>query len=173
MKNTVLRVATFILVSGVACGVLFWTFNSSTPKVQATLDRSDSADTIGTDIAGPVPTSITWERDLDSACQEVGGRRGIVIVDVYTEWCPWCKKMDQVIYSDRSVAALGARDVFVKANAEDHGSGQAIAHQFGVNRYPTTLLIDRKGKLLDTIHGFITPTDAFVQLVRKQEVQAR
>lgn len=173
MKNTILHVATFILVSGVACGILFWAFSSSTPKVRATLDRGDSADATGMDIARPVPSTITWERDLDSACEEAGGQRGIVIVDVYTDWCPWCKKMDQVIYSDRSVAALGAHDVFVKANAEDHGSGQAIAHQFGVNRYPTTLLIDRKGKLLDTIHGFITPTEAFVQLVRKQDGQAK
>ncbi|HEY6332432.1 MAG TPA: thioredoxin family protein [Blastocatellia bacterium] len=173
MKNTVLHVAVLVLVCGLAGGVVLWWISSSTPQPPPTVQLSGSADSERPDIARAVPTTITWQSDLDSAREIAAGQRGIVIVDVYTDWCPWCKKMDQVIYSDRSVAALGAHDVFVKANAEDHGSGQTIAHQFGVDRYPTTLLIDRKGKLLDTIHGFISPTEGFVQLVRKQEEQAR
>jgi len=173
MKNTVLQVAAFVLVCGVACGVLLWVLDSSSSNRPAAPGGGNSTDAVNPDIAGPVPTTITWQHDLDSACEAAGGQRGIVVVDVYTDWCGWCKKMDEVVYTDRSVAGLGARDVFVKANAEDHGSGQAIARKFGVDRYPTTLLIDRRGKLLDTIHGFIQPTEAFVQLVRKQEAQAR
>jgi len=173
MKNTVLQVAVFVLICGVACGVLLWSLGSSSSDKPATLNATNSANAVRPDIAGPVPTTITWQRDLDGACEAAGGQRGIVVVDVYTDWCGWCKKMDEVVYTDRSVAALGARDVFVKANAEDHGSGQAIARKFGVDRYPTTLLIDGKGKLLDTIHGFITPTEAFVQMVRTQEEHAR
>ena len=173
MKNTVLQVATFVLVCGVACGVLLWVLGSSSSDKPAKVDAASSANAVRPDIAGPVPTTITWQHDLDGACEAAGGQRGIVVVDVYTDWCGWCKKMDEVVYTDRSVAALGARDVFIKANAEDHGPGQAIARKFGVDRYPTTLLIDRKGKLLDTIHGFISPTEEFVQLVRKQEAQAQ
>jgi thiol:disulfide interchange protein len=173
MKNTVLQVATFVLVCGAACAVLLWVLRSSTPDKPATLSGSNLVDAARPDIGGQAPTRITWRHDLDSACEVACGQRGIVVVDVYTDWCGWCKKMDEVVYTDRSVAALGARDVFIKANAEDHGSGQAIARKFGVDRYPTTLLIDRKGKLLDTIHGFISPTEEFVQLVRKQEAQAQ
>jgi thiol:disulfide interchange protein len=43
--------------------------------------------------------SIAWETDLTSALDQAKSEDKIVIVDVYTDWCGWCKRMDQVIYN--------------------------------------------------------------------------
>jgi thiol:disulfide interchange protein len=120
-----------------------------------------------------VPTSISWQTDLARAREIASSNNGVVIVDVYTDWCPWCKKMDQEIYSNPRVAALGAHDVFVKANAEDGSMGETVARRYGVSGFPTTLIMDGDGNLLTSHAGFISPADAFVRFVQAQEGRAR
>ncbi len=43
----------------------------------------------------------TWEEAVEASKKE----RRKVFVDVYTEWCGWCKKMDKTTFSDPKVVA--------------------------------------------------------------------
>lgn len=46
-----------------------------------------------------------------------------IFVDVYTDWCGWCKKMDQSTFSDPAVAAYLSEHFYpVKLNAEQRAS---------------------------------------------------
>jgi thiol-disulfide isomerase/thioredoxin len=81
---------------------------------------------------GSVPREIAWEHDLRAALNNAEDGNRVVVVDVYTDWCGWCKKMDRDIYSDPQVAALGGDAVFLKLNAEDQGEGQRFAREAGV-----------------------------------------
>lgn len=117
---------------------------------------------------------IEWQRDLRRAFEvaKVGGK--LVIADVYTDWCGWCKKMDQTIYSDPAIAALSRQEVFVKVNAEDRGQGQYFAEQMRVNGYPTTIILDGQGRVLNVAEGYIASPQAFVEFVeRARTAQAR
>ncbi|HUK90863.1 MAG TPA: thioredoxin family protein [Blastocatellia bacterium] len=113
-----------------------------------------------------VPTSISWQTELARAREMAADSKGVVVADVYTDWCGWCKRMDEVIYSNPKVAALGSRDVFLKLNAEDHGEGEEIANRYGINSYPTTLIFDAEGNLINSAKGFISSPDVFVSFVR-------
>jgi len=115
--------------------------------------------------AGPVSRQIAWEHNLQSALQNAADGNRIVVVDVYTDWCGWCKRMDQDIYSDPQVAALGREAVFLKLNAEDRSEGQRFARDHGVHGYPTTIVLDHSGRALQKQAGYISPAAAFVQWV--------
>ncbi|MFY9607978.1 MAG: thioredoxin family protein [Blastocatellia bacterium] len=117
-------------------------------------------------IRGP----ISWHRDLRRAFEAADADGKLVIVDVYTDWCGWCKKMDKTIYSSPTVAALSSQQAFVKVNAEDGGQGQNFAEQMGVTSYPTTIILDGQGRVLNFVRGYIASPQAFVKLV--QEAQA-
>lgn len=110
---------------------------------------------------------IQWHRDLRSAFETANADGKLVIVDVYTDWCGWCKRMDQTVYSNSTIAGLSRQHVFVKANAEDGGQGQNFAEQMRVKGYPTTIILDGKGRILNIAEGFIASPQAFMALVQE------
>ncbi len=117
--------------------------------------------------------TIAWHRDLRRALEVARTEGKLIVADVYTDWCGWCKKMDQNIYSDPAIIALSRQQVFVKVNAEDGGQGQNFAEQMGVKGYPTTIILDGQGKVLNIARGYIASPRAFGELVQEARAQVR
>lgn len=82
-----------------------------------------------------------------------------VIVDIYTDWCGWCKKMDADAYNNKDIKELIEDNfVFVKLNAE--GSNKVkfngkemtetdLALLFQATGYPTTVFLEPNGKIIE------------------------
>lgn len=47
-------------------------------------------------LSGQTVNWLSWEEALDKT--ELEPRK--ILVDIYTEWCTWCKKMDQTTFAD-------------------------------------------------------------------------
>lgn len=59
-----------------------------------------------------------------------------IFIDVYTDWCGWCKKMDQTTFSDPSVAKYMNENFYaVKFDAEQTAEIEFMGHKF-VNTNP-------------------------------------
>ncbi len=117
--------------------------------------------------------AIAWQRDVRRAIEVARAEGKLVVADVYTDWCGWCKKMDKTIYSDPAIVALSRQQVFVKVNAEDRGQGQNFAEQMRVKGYPTTIILDGNGRVLNIAEGYIASPRAFGELVQEARAQAR
>ena len=128
-------------------------------------------------LAAPPRTALagsTW-RGWDPGLREASSRGRPVLVDVYTDWCGWCRRMDRDVYSRRDVQDYLARKfVTVKLNAESNEparfEGQAytsrtLAARFGVNGYPTTIFLSAKGGHLGNVPGYLPP-EQFLLLLR-------
>jgi thiol:disulfide interchange protein len=117
--------------------------------------------------------AIAWHRDVRRALEVARAEGKLVVVDVYTDWCGWCKKMDNSIYTDPAIVALSRQQVFVKVNAEDRGQGQRFAEQMRITGYPTTLVLDSQGKVLNIAKGYIASPGAFGEFVDEARVRAK
>ncbi|MFZ1730516.1 MAG: thioredoxin fold domain-containing protein [Bacteroidota bacterium] len=108
------------------------------------------------------------------AIQKAGGTKRIVLVDVYTDWCGWCKKMDRDVYADKDVqAVLGEYFVTAKLDAEsatkhpfqgESATEREIAKSFGITGYPTTLFLTEDGEAITILPGYI-PKETFLQVL--------
>ncbi len=117
--------------------------------------------------------AVQWQ-SFENAITLAGEQNKKLLIDVYTDWCGWCKRMDSDVYSDASViAALNAGFIPVKLNAESsreliYFGSQMTEAQFarsaGVTGYPTTLFLGPDAKPITRVPGYI-PADKFVSIL--------
>jgi thiol:disulfide interchange protein len=110
---------------------------------------------------------MLWHRDFKEAAALAREQGKLIVADVYTDWCGWCKKMDVTIYRDPAVVAMSHQQIFIKVNAEDGGQGQNFARQMRVKGYPTTIILDANGRVLNVSEGYISSAKAFNQLIQE------
>lgn len=88
------------------------------------------------------------------AQKQAAKEKKLIMVDYYTDWCKWCKVLDQRTYMDRAVGDFAnERYVSIKVNAEK-GEGIALAKKNGVEGYPTIVFYDSKGKEVERVVGY-------------------
>ena len=108
-------------------------------------------------------TTLRW-LSFDKGVMEAQQTGKKILVDVYTTWCGWCKKMDADTYNNGSVASyLQGHYVLVRINAESatqlkyrgqNYSEQDFARAFGVDGYPTTLFLKSNGDPITKFAGY-------------------
>ena len=117
---------------------------------------------------------ILW-RNWNDGLREASASQRPVLVDVYTDWCVWCKRMERDVYARADVREyLSRRFVTVKLNAESPApstyegrrlTGASIAARFRVTGYPTTVFLKAGGEHLVNVPGYVD-ADRFLLLLR-------
>ncbi|WP_065220661.1 MULTISPECIES: thioredoxin family protein [Butyricimonas] len=106
------------------------------------------------------------ELDLAGALEKAKGEGKMVLVDCYTSWCGPCKMMASKILPLKEVGDfLNERFVCVKYDMEK-GEGPEIAKKYGVEAYPTFLLLKADGTLIQPLVGMTTTGEEFVYKVK-------
>lgn len=123
---------------------------------------------------------VKWE-NITSGINSMKSGQKKMVMDVYTDWCGWCKKMDKATYSDASVVKyIGSNFVAVKLNAESPNtfefkgqkySEQQFAQALGVTGYPATVFFDEKGEPITVVPGYIEGKE-FLKILKYFEEDA-
>jgi thioredoxin-related protein len=145
MKSKATSILLVLAVVGVGLGAL-----SSCQKNQAGSDSTSD--------------KIQWHSYNDGITLARNQNKKLLI-DVYTDWCGWCKKMDSDVYSDKNIKTLIASNfVAVKLNAESSknvtiGTDQldeaSLARAMGVSGYPTTVFLESGAGPITKVAGYM------------------
>ena len=102
---------------------------------------------------------------LDEACTKAKAEKKLVFVDLYTSWCAPCKMMADKVFPDVKLGAfMNERFVCVKYDMEE-GEGPEIAKRYKVDAYPTFLLLNADGDLINPIVGMTPAEGEFIYIV--------
>jgi thioredoxin-related protein len=118
---------------------------------------------------------LKW-MSLEDAATGLQKEKRPVLIDLYTDWCGWCKVMDKKTYNNKDVTAYVQQKFYpVKFDAEGHKSitwhGRTYdfntrhkTHDFAIYltngnlSYPTTVIIPVDGEP-QAIPGYLAPNE--------------
>lgn len=114
---------------------------------------------------------------LDEAEAEMALQKKDIIIDLYTDWCGWCKVMDKNTYTHKQVIDYVQHNFYpVKINAETRDMITWRGRQFKYNdayrvndfailltggrlSYPSTVIIPADGSTPQAVPGYLKPAD--------------
>ena len=131
-------------------------------------------------------TSVKWYT-IEEAFELTKKEPRKIMVDVYTDWCGWCKVMDKKTFSNEIIAAYLNKNFYpVKFNAEQKAdislngkiykyvaSGTKGYHQLayqllnGQLGYPSVVFLDEKTNMIQPLQGYVEakPFDVIVRFI--------
>lgn len=119
--------------------------------------------------AAKAQDQIQWMKFEDAIAENAKNPK-MILVDVYTDWCGWCKKMDKETFTDPKVIEyINSKFYAVKMNAEDtkrtfefmgktYNEAQ-MAAAMRVNSYPNFVIIEPKLQNIAQMPGYRQPTE--------------
>ena len=137
-----------------------------------------------TPVAAPVASPMKWYTwDEAMALNKTKPRK--LLIDVYTDWCGWCKRMDKTTFGDSTVSAYIAANFYpIKFNAEQKGEIKFDDKTFGYVQqdgtrgvhtlayalldgnmgYPSVVYLNEKNERILISPGYKEPADMLKEL---------
>jgi protein disulfide-isomerase len=105
-----------------------------------------------------------WETDFGAALDQAKARKCHILV-LYTgsDWCPWCKKMDEEVYSQPEFARYShEKFVLLKLDHLRHSplsdaakaQNDDMLERYHVKGYPNAVIVDMYGNALGRFTGY-------------------
>lgn len=127
----------------------------------------------------PVPVGEVKWLTFEEAVEKSKTEKRKIFIDVYTDWCGWCKVMDKNTFSEAKVASLLNENFYpVKFNAEQRedvvlngttykfvASGNSGYHELAaalLNKqmsYPTVVFLDENFNMIQPLPGYMKPKE--------------
>ena len=124
----------------------------------------------------PAPVTVEW-LSWEEAVERSKTEKRKIFLDVYTEWCTWCKRMDKATFQQEDIARYLNENFYpVKFDAEQKEdleyngkvykyvkNGNRGYHEFAAEllrgrlSFPTVVFLDENLELIQSIVGYKTP----------------
>jgi protein disulfide-isomerase len=118
-------------------------------------------------------SGLSWGTDLPAALNQARSENKMVLLDFTgSDWCGWCIKFDKdVLSTDKFAGYAKSKLVLVRLDFPSHTpqsdelkrANAAISQRFGVDGFPTFVLLNSAGKELGRQTGYLKGgPDAFI-----------
>jgi thiol:disulfide interchange protein len=118
-------------------------------------------------------TGVKWEETYAAAVKRAKAEKKLIMMDIWTEWCPPCQHLKKNVFPTPEAQAALARFVPLSALAQKQDGtplkeGTALAERFHLEGYPTLIILDADGKeLRRKVGAFRTGQDFAAWLAAK------
>lgn len=115
-------------------------------------------------------SKIKWENNLKTALSLAKKEKKIIMIDLYTDWCGWCKELDKRTFTGKEVIETSKKLIALKLNAEKSKDGKELVKKYMVQGYPTIIFINADGMLLKKIVGFLEAPAFNEEMIKALEI---
>jgi thioredoxin-like negative regulator of GroEL len=108
-----------------------------------------------------------WHSRIDPAVAEAKASHKLLFVDLYADWCGWCKQLEREVYSTPRFEAFARQFVLLRVNTEDGGEGSKLAGRYAAYSLPTTLILEPNLSRAGAVQGF-APTEQYIGQIERE-----
>jgi protein disulfide-isomerase len=104
--------------------------------------------------------NLTWEESLETALQKAKTENKAVLVNFTgSDWCVWCQKLSTEVFSKSEFEDYAEENLIlvkidfpqnIEQSTETKSYNNRLAQKFGIQGYPTILLLNSNGDLVLT-----------------------
>ena len=94
---------------------------------------------------------VKWEHTLEAAKKRAKAEKKMIFMDLWAEWCGPCQYLRKNVFpsaeGQAALATVVPFDALVQTNDQkDIPANAQLAEKYGLNAFPTLILIDADGK---------------------------
>lgn len=118
-----------------------------------------------------------WETDFEAALVAARDHDRVVVVNFTgSDWCVWCHRLRDEVFKTPAFADYAANDaILVEIDFPRNKSlpralreqNAKLAERYGVNGYPTVLILDASGKKLGSVGYMRGGPKTFIRELRR------
>jgi thioredoxin-like negative regulator of GroEL len=106
--------------------------------------------------AAQAAKAIRWGNSYTAAIAQAKKTGQLIMVDFFTDWCGYCKKLDAVTYVDPAVIKESEQLIPLKLDAEREG--RSLAMQLKPKGFPSIYFLNGNGEVEGLIGGYLPPS---------------
>jgi thioredoxin-related protein len=119
-------------------------------------------------LAVPRAHGEIWLKNLAAAQKVAKEDDAIIFVDLFADWCGWCKQLEQQVFPSETFQKATKGHVLLRLNTEDGADGTKLSQRYQVTSLPTSVLMTHDGMVVGMIRGFL-PADRFATQIAEHE----
>ncbi len=105
---------------------------------------------------------ITNKEEWQAAFDRAKAEDKLVFVDIYTDWCTYCHKLDKEVYTNPDVVSyFNDNFINIKFDAETE-FGYPLTDKYDVTGFPRLLFLTSEQNIFESIEGFV-PANVLLQ----------
>lgn len=108
-----------------------------------------------------------WIADIRQAVALADHRDQYLLVDLYADWCHWCKLLEREVFSTHRFKQFASQFVLLRVDTEDGGQGARFFERIGSPGLPTTLILDPRMVRVATVEGYLA-TEKMIEALESQ-----
>jgi len=100
-----------------------------------------------------------WLTRADEAFARAARDERYLLVDVWAEWCTWCRTLQTEVFEHPDFRAFAEDLVLLRVDVEDGGEGAALQARYRVESLPTVLVLTADRVKVGAVSGFFPVAD--------------
>jgi thioredoxin-related protein len=120
---------------------------------------------------------LDWLTNFESAKAKARAENKMVLMDFTgSDWCPPCKMLKKEVFSQPQFADYAAKNLvlleidfprFKKQSDEEQAANEKLAGEFGIEGFPTIVILDPRGKVVGQLGYMPGGPTAFIAALEK------
>lgn len=108
-----------------------------------------------------------WLDSFDEALQLAEAKDQLILVDLYADWCGWCKRLEADVFSTQTFQDYANNFVLLRVDTEDGAEGTDLQARYEAFSLPTMLVLDHRKVRVGQIAGY-SPVDGYIGRIEQE-----